>query len=136
MPVTDMADTDAELLAHLRALEVELHRPAARSDAARLDALLHPDFLEFGRSGRSYVKADIIDQLVASPAHATVVSDRFALRLLAPDVALLTYRAAHVADDGGLELHALRSSIWQRDGGDWRMSFHQGTPTAPFDVGG
>ncbi len=134
MPVTDMAD--AELLAHLRALEVELHRPAARSDAARLDALLHPDFLEFGRSGRSYAKADIVDQLVASPAHAAVVSDRFALRLLAPDVALLTYRAAHVAVDDALERHTLRSSIWQREGDDWRMSFHQGTPTAPFDVGG
>ena len=130
-----MADADAGLLAHLRALEVELHRPAARDDAARLDALLHPDFVEFGRSGRSYSKADIIDRLVASPAHATVVSDRFSLRLLAQDVGLLTYRSAHVADDGGLELHALRSSIWRREGGAWRMSFHQGTPTAAFDVG-
>ncbi len=131
-----MADAFAELLAHLRALEVELHRPAARSDAARLDALLHPDFLEFGRSGRSYSKADVIDQLVASPAPATVVSDRFSLRLLAPNVGLLTYRAAHLAADGALERHALRSSIWQRDGDGWRMSFHQGTPTEPFDLGG
>lgn len=131
-----MADPDDALLAHLRALEVELHRPAARSDAARLDALLHPAFLEFSSSGRSYSKADIIDQLLASPAHATVASERFSLRLLAPDVGLLTYRAAHLAADGTPERHTLRSSIWQRDGDDWQMSHHQGTPTAPFDLDG
>ncbi len=130
-----MADAESELLAHLRVLEIELHRPAARSDAARLDALLHPDFLEFGRSGRSYTKADILTRLPAAAGHATVIADRFALRLLAPDVALLTYRSANRGAEGALELHALRASIWQRSGSAWRMSFHQGTATAAFDVG-
>lgn len=126
-----MNDADAELLATLRTLEVELHRPAARSDAGRLDALLHPEFLEFGRSGRPYTKADILDHLLAAPRHATVVSNSFVLRRLGPDVALLTYRAAHLGADGALEQHTLRSSIWQRGTADWQMSFHQGTPTEP-----
>jgi hypothetical protein len=128
-----MNDADVELLATLQALEVELHRPAARSDAGRLDALLHPEFLEFGRSGRSYTKADILDHLLAAATHATVVSNSFALRPLGPDVALLTYRAAHRGADGGLERHTLRCSIWQRGTAGWQMSFHQGTPTEPTE---
>ena len=128
-----MNDTDVELLVTLRTLEVELHQPAARSDAGRLDALLHPDFLEFGRSGRSYTKADILDHLLAAPTHATVVSNNFALRQLGPDVALLTYRAAHRGADGVLERHTLRSSIWQRGSAGWQMSFHQGTPSEPIE---
>ena len=128
-----MIEADADLLTTLRTLEVELHRPAARSDARRLDALLHPAFREFGRSGRSYSRADMFALLLDAPSHATVVADRFTLRRLAPDVALLTYRAAHRNAAGGLERHTLRTSIWQRGDDGWQMSFHQGTPTDPFD---
>jgi hypothetical protein len=128
-----MSALDTDLLATLRALEVELHRPAARSDARRLDALLHAEFREYGRSGRSYSRADIFAHLLAAPSHATVVADRFTLRQLAPDVALLTYRSAHRGDDGALERHTLRASIWQRGRDGWQMSFHQGTPTGPFE---
>jgi len=128
-----MNDADVDLLATLQALEVELHQSAARTDAARLDALLHPEFREFGRSGQAYAKADILEHLLAAPTHATVVADRFVLRRLAPDVGLLTYRAAHRGTDGGLERHALRTSIWQHGGSGWQMSFHQGTATGPFE---
>ena len=128
-----MSDADVDLLAALRALEVELHQPAARTDAARLDALLHPEFREFGRSGRAYSRADIFSHLLEATSHATVVADRFALRRLAPEVALLTYRAAHRGADGGLEHHTMRTSIWQRGGAGWQMSFHQGTATEAFE---
>ncbi len=128
-----MSDSDVDLIATLRALEVELHQPAARSDAARLDAVLHPEFREFGRSGRGYSRADMFAHLLDATSHATVVADRFALRRLAQDVALLTYRAAHRGTDGGLERHTLRASIWQRSGDGWQMSFHQGTATEEFE---
>ncbi len=52
--------TDDTLLSHLRDLEVALHQPEVRSDASRLDELLHDSFVEFGRSGRSYSKADLL----------------------------------------------------------------------------
>jgi len=122
-----------DLLVTLRTLEIELHQSAARSDAARLDALLHPEFREFGRSGRSYSRADMFAHLLEARSHATVVADRFALQRLAPDVGLLTYRAAHRSNDGSLERHTLRASIWQRSGHGWQMSFHQGTATTAFE---
>ncbi len=122
-----------DLLVTLQALEIELQQSAARSDAARLDALLHPEFREFGRSGRSYSRADMFAHLLEAASHATVVADRFALRRLAPDVGLLTYRSAHRGTDGALERHTLRTSIWQRSGNGWQLSFHQGTATAAFE---
>ena len=71
--------------------------------------------------------------LLEARSHATVVADRIALRRLAPDVGLLTYRAAHRGGDGGLQRHTLRRSIRQRGDHGWQMSFHQGTATAAFE---
>jgi hypothetical protein len=127
-----MQQSDASLLSQLEALEVELHQPVVRWDVARLDSLIHDEFQEFGRSGASYTKADIVASLLAAAQHARVVADNFLVRRLAPDVALLTYRSAHALPDGTLHRHTLRSSIWQRSGNGWQMSFHQGTPTEPY----
>ena len=121
------------LLSQLQALEVELHLAEVRGDAARLDALLHDDFQEFGRSGTAYSKSDIVSQVLNATQHAHVVADNFIVRSLAVDVALLTYRSAQALPDGTLHRHTLRSSIWQRCDTGWRMSFHQGTPTEPYE---
>ena len=129
-----MTRDDALLLEQLQALEVELHKPAARGDATRLNALLHDDYLEFGRSGSAYTKADILSRLPAeAPAATIVVAEGFALRRLAGDVALLTYRSAHLLGDGTLDRFSRRTSVWQRMGLRWQMRFHQGTPTAPYE---
>jgi hypothetical protein len=119
-----------DLIRHLRALEVELHHPGTRSSRERLDALLHPDFNEIGRSGRPYDRATVLDFLAAQATHAPIESDAFALVLLAPQVALLTYRSAHRQPDGTRDLHTHRSSIWQEDAAGWRLRYHQGTPAA------
>ncbi|SFE12953.1 nuclear transport factor 2 family protein [Paracidovorax konjaci] len=69
--------SNASLLSLLQAFETELHRPAVRGDAARLDALLHEDFREFGRSGSIYTKAHVLAQLPMEVPHALTVADRF-----------------------------------------------------------
>lgn len=127
--------SDSSLLERLQALEVELHKPAARSSYSRLDALLHADFREHGRSGSVYSKADILSRLPAVAEHAVVVADQFELRPIGDSVALLTYRAAHQLADGTLDRFSLRVSVWERSEQGWQMRFHQGTPTAPYEVG-
>lgn len=125
------------LLQHLQALEVRLHDPQVRADAGQLQALLHEDFLEFGRSGGVHDRAATVDSLAAAlpaGAPARLVSGGFALARLGPDSALLTYRSASVAEDGTAGRHTLRSSVWLRTARGWQMRFHQGTPTAPFDL--
>jgi ribonuclease HI len=46
----------------------------------------------------------------------------FAVERLGEDSILLTYRS--IRREGS----ALRSSLWLRDGQQWRLRFHQGTP--------
>ena len=127
-----MQHPEENLLDQLQALEVELHQPGVRLDAGRLNALIHEEFQEFGRSGTAYSKTDIVALLLSAEQHAHVIADTFLVRRLATDVALLTYRSAHAHPDGTLHRHTLRSSIWQRSTAGWQMSFHQGTATEPY----
>lgn len=123
------------LLDELRALELQLHLPAVRSDAAALARLLHADFTEIGRSGRAYTRAEMVAHLLepddAQPP-VTIVAEAFVLSELAPGVALLSYRSAHRAADGGLQRHTLRSSLWLHTPQGWQLRFHQGTATADW----
>jgi len=56
----------------------------------------------------------------------------FHVELLAPTVALLTYR---IHRHSAPPVHTLRSSIWRQHGSRWKMVFHQATvrsaPHAP-----
>ncbi|MCV2350459.1 nuclear transport factor 2 family protein [Paucibacter sp. Y2R2-4] len=128
-------DTSSKLLDPLIALERLLHQPAVRADAAAVERLLHPQFREFGRSGRSYSRAAMLELLAAEdPADTSieVVSQDFALQMLGDNAALLTYRSAHRSPDGHLSRPSWRSSIWRLEALGWQMIFHQGTATAAF----
>jgi len=122
-----------DLLATLRALEVAMHSPAVRADRARMDTLLHPDFTEFGRSGTVWTREATLDEFSGPHAAAhgpTIHAQDFELRVLADDLALLSYRSAHVDAAGAKDRWTLRASLWQRTAtGAWQMRFHQGTPT-------
>jgi hypothetical protein len=49
---------------------------------------------------------------------------------LGSEIALLTYRSAHLLPDGSLTDHTLRSSLWSCSEVGWQLRFHQGTPAA------
>ena len=108
----------------VRALELRLLDPAVRRDRAAVDRLLHPEFLEFGASGRVWDKASVLASLSADSGPSPVVSDLRSERL-GPDAMLVTYRARR---PGGTA--SLRASVWVRHGQGWRVRFHQGTPTS------
>lgn len=118
-----MTPQDA-LVAELKGLEEELLEPDVRK-STRLTELLAEEFIEFGSSGRIYTKNDLVAVLQAEAPVTQTTSD-FKVTSLAPDVALLTYkirRHSHPA------VHTLRSSVWRRTIGQWKMVFHQGTTT-------
>lgn len=118
------------LLAELQALEVELHHPGHPCSRERLEQLLHPGFHEVGRSGSPYTRDTVIQYLAGLASPPAVLSDGFAVTLLEPTLALLSYRSARRSPDGGLDLHTLRSSVWQRTALGWQLRYHQGTPAA------
>ncbi len=121
------------LLEELKRLETELHKEETRRNRARMEALLHPEFVEFGRSGRRYSRAEILKEFVGDSRLPTVHSEQFELVMLAEDVALLTYVSSHVDEAGNPCRHTLRSSIWVRTDAGWQMRFHQGTPAGSDD---
>ncbi|MFB4204979.1 DUF4440 domain-containing protein [Arhodomonas sp. KWT2] len=112
----------------LEALERELHRSVRRRSRERLLVLLHPDFREIGYSGREHSRDAILANL-SDGEPPGVHAEGFRCRRIAPGTVLVTYRSARVSADGHLSRHALRSSVWLREAGHWRMIFHQGTPT-------
>ena len=118
------------LLQELQALEVELHHPGVRCSRERLEQLLHPEFHEVGRSGRAYNREIIVNFLASQESQPVIRSEEFSVALLAPGVALLTYRSAHVEQDASLVNHTLRSSIWLKASQGWQLRYHQGTAAA------
>lgn len=108
----------------LRTREMEMLDPDVRGDATRMRELLHDDFLEFGSTGRVYNKKVLLDMLRHEKPSTVVIRD-FAVRQLASDTALVTYRTV-----GSSGQEARRSSVWVRIDGSWQMIFHQGTRIA------
>lgn len=122
------------LLESLKSLEVSLHDPEIRSRFESMVELLHPSFREIGRSGTSYTREDILAHVSgAGHQQSAIWAQDFELEVLSADVALLVYRSAHLAENGELERHTNRSSLWQFIDGRWKMRFHQGTATQPFE---
>jgi len=98
-------------------LDVEVRR---QPDLVR--ALLHPEFVEFGASGRIWNADSIIDVLASEQAPDEITATDFLALLLAPDVILLTFKT------DSARRACLRSSVWIRsDGEKWLLRFHQGT---------
>ncbi len=118
------------LLQELQALEVELHHPGVRCSRERLEQLLHPEFYEVGRSGRTYDRETVITFLAEKESQPIVVSQGFVVSVLSPGAALLTYRSAHAEQSERLANHTLRSSVWLKEGARWQLRYHQGTPAA------
>jgi hypothetical protein len=102
--------------------ELALLDPAVRRDPRRVRALLHPDFMEYGASGRIWDRDSIA--AVTSGTEQPIAAEGMRSTRLGPEAILLTYRS----DDAGRR--ALRSSVWLRDtDAGWLLRFHQGTLT-------
>lgn len=109
---------------HICNLEKELLKPEVRLSADRISGLLAEGFFEFGSSGRvyNYTAGDVFDDNGATYAMEDVKAYK-----LSRGCALATYKAIRKAPEGDVTSVTLRSSIWKRSGGAWKMVFHQGT---------
>jgi hypothetical protein len=117
----------AEDRAALAALEESLWRTETRGDRGHMERTLAPDFFEFGRSGRTYTRAQALDAIV-EPFEARLKN--IVMRLVAPNVVLVTYMSEAVF--GTIKETGNRSSLWTKGESGWQL--RQGTvvpqPTA------
>lgn len=119
--------TEAEVAELLRAQELALLDPDVRRNRERVLDLLAADFEEFGASGRTWTRDEIV-HLLATEDYDPPVMEDFKCRLMAPGVALVTYRTVRTHGETAARGTTNRSSIWIEEGGHWRVRFHQGTP--------
>ena len=114
-----------QVIEHLRRLEESLLQPDVRK-SKELIALLADEFIEFAHSGRAYTKQDLVNALQAQSPSVQITSN-FQVRLLGPEVALLTYM---ICREAAQPVYTLRSSVWQQRADKWLMVFHQATVTS------
>lgn len=125
MPVSTRDQRDLALLEHAMWSE------ATRFDRAFQEARFAADFMEFGRSGRTYTRSQII-RTDRSPIDANLKN--LQVRELDASTALVTYESE--ARFGEEIEYALRSSIWSRAANEWGIRFHHCTPLCPNTSGG
>lgn len=120
LPASSVTAT-APYLAHLE----EGLFTSTRFDREWMDRVLHPEFSEVGRSGRTYTKSDIL-AATAEDLEVELPLRGYRLDLIDEDVAIARYVSRERHE--GIELPAERTSVWVNTNEGWRLRLHQGTP--------
>lgn len=120
---TDDGAADPDIAEVIRR-ELMLLDPDVRASGNLVLELLHPDFVELGASGRRWDAASIAAHLERAGDEGAVEAHAMVGSRLADDVVLLTFEARRPWRV------TLRSSVWVRVDGQWRLRFHQGTAAA------
>ncbi len=111
--------------ADLPALERAIWHAATHYDPTFMARTLAPDFVEFGRAGRLYPRAELLAAPNVAEGVETVLHD-VAVRPLSATIALVTC-VSEVRYPSRTEW-SLRSTLWDCASGSWQARFHQGTP--------
>lgn len=105
----------------VQAAEQELLTSVACHDQNRLRELLHPDFIEVGRTGLCRTRDEIVIALADEDDRAPTLTDEWKFVELSPNLALVTYVIRNSSGD------SRHSSIWISERGQLQMRFHQAT---------
>lgn len=108
----------------LKELEESLWRSETRFNLEFQEKVFAHDFFEFGRSGRTYARDQMI-RTDSTPILAKLPLENFKIHVLDEKNVLVTYVSEVHYDE--LE-RANRCSVWSKTSDGWRFRFHQGTP--------
>ena len=115
--------------------EMQLHRYEFRTNKQAIAKLLHPDFLEVGKSGRTFNYQAIMGSMsVEKPTDSLVHSQDYECIQLDENVVLVLYKSAVVERSGAVGDFAKRSSIWIKEESQWKLRYHQGTACDEFQI--
>ncbi|EKH2225166.1 hypothetical protein O4M67_002497 [Staphylococcus pseudintermedius] len=96
------------------------HLKPENRESGQFIEVLHPDFKEFGMSGKVYDRSDF--ECIELHVAEYEISD-FQVDHLAEDCRLCTYTLI----DHTRHIKTNSTSIWKMHEGDWKLLFHQGT---------
>lgn len=110
----------------VKELEIKLAEGRGSEFIKTADEIIADEFIEFGSSGKIYDKLETLNSYSASLSIKTEIRN-YTEKVLSCDVILVNYLAASL-NVKGEETKSLRTSIWKKFEGSWRIVFHQGTP--------
>ena len=107
-------------------LEEKLLNPEVRCSKQKLEELLDEEFIEFCSSGNIYIynQEKVIDTEINLETTNWKILE-FNIKWISEECILATYKLAK--DSTVTKEYSLRSSIWKKQGHQWKMIFHQGT---------
>jgi hypothetical protein len=114
-------------------LELRSVQPEARETKERMQEFLDDDCFEFCSSGKIYYFREDNFEYDGPGVFDFEIKD-FEIMTLADDVVLATYKGIKHHETGESMKYSLRSSIWKKINGQWKVVFHQGTLTGKFYV--
>jgi uncharacterized protein (TIGR02246 family) len=103
---------------------------ASVNDAAMHQRFWSDDLVYTSSGGTRYGKQTILDGMSesspAGEASAVYSSDQMKIRILADDVAVVTFRLVSTSSDGAIDYY-LNTGVFERKEGEWRASTWQAT---------
>ena len=124
---------DPDLLAELLAMETRVWQALQEGDAGRDRALLLPGFLGVYPSGFAG-RDDHADQLEGGASVLRYQLSEARVLPVGKAHVMLCYRAEYLRPGGEGEEAMYVSSLWQREGAEWRNLFSQDTPVSDQPV--
>ncbi len=110
---------------HIKELEERLLHTDIRKNSTILTELLSDDFEEIGSDGKISTREEVIEWLVNKEKNIKWSLNNFRIKELSPELILATYIA--IKKNQSNSSGSIRSSIWKKFAGNWKMIFHQGT---------
>lgn len=101
----------------------KFHLDAKNRKSGDYIKVLHPNFKEFGQSGRVFTLKDFLGQSLDENDYEI---NLFETQELSETSRLCTYTLVNKTNNS----MTLRSSVWIMFNGDWKLLFHQGTKTS------
>lgn len=105
----------------VRSAEEALLTSEVRRDPERMRRLLHPDFVEIGRSGHRWTRDSIIAALAGEANRVPTATDEWSYTAIAPNLVMVHYVIRGTGND------SRHSSLWDVSTGSPVLRFHQGT---------
>lgn len=102
-------------------LELKLQQEDVRSDKKQLAQLVHDNYLEFGRSGKVWKKADLLvsDQKIPQ---LHIQSSEFSVQ----KVGERSYLVSYLTTEKETGKQTNRRSPWVKEENAWQLLFHEG----------
>jgi hypothetical protein len=111
----------------IQQLELKLLQTDLNANPALIDELLAQDFEEIDNHGHLHSRADVIDWLKRKDPNLHWAFRDFRVKMLANDLLLAIYALQKQDQAGNQVSGSIRTSLWQRQGDNWKMIFHQAT---------